>query len=44
MQQDTLSGVAQSAQQGMANMLGSLQETLAPKATEKQDPEVKDFR
>ena len=25
-------------------MLGSIQETLAPKAEEKQDPEVKDFR
>ena len=36
--------MAATAQEGVANLLGSIQETLAPKAEEKQDPEVKDFR
>ena len=42
--QDKLGEVAQSAQQGVASLLGSIQETLVPKAEEKEDPEVKDFR
>jgi hypothetical protein len=42
--QAQLSAVAASAQQGVASVLGSIQQTLAPKVEEKQDPEVKDFR
>ena len=42
--QAQLTAVAATAQEGVANLLGSIQETLAPKAEEKQDPEVKDFR
>jgi hypothetical protein len=42
--QAQLSAVATSAQQGVASVLGSIQHTLAPKADEKQDPEVQDFR
>merc|ERR1712130_378167 len=43
--QAQLSAVAASAQQGMANVLESIQQTLAPKAEEKEvDPEVQEFR
>ena len=42
--QDTLSKATHSAQTGVASALGSIQQTLAPKSEEKQDPEVRDFR
>ena len=42
--QAQLTAVAASAQEGVANLLGSIQQTLAPSAEERQDPEVKDFR